>query len=129
MPLAVSVATTVTVEPTSVVPLAATLMALAALIGSGVTVANVTAGPTVFLVASSSVAVAVLPAASLAVAVNVIVPSARLCTSMPVAVQLPDESTAALKVLLVPLALSVATIVTVAPTSVVPLAETLVALD
>ena len=93
---------------------------------AGVTEVNVIAGAVVSLVAVLT-AVAVLPAASCAVAVNVMVPSAKLCTSMPVAVQLPDESTVALKVPLVPLALSVATIVTVAPISVVPVAETLVA--
>ena len=110
-----------------VVPLAATLVTLLAFIGFGVTVVKVSSGATVSLVAVL-VLVPVLPAVSLKVAVKVIVPSARPLTSMPDAVQLPDESTVPLKVLLVPLSLSVATIVTVEPISVVPVAVTFVSL-
>ena len=95
VPLALSVATTLTVAPIEVVPLTETLVSVSELIGFGETDVMAIDGASRSLVVVA-VVVATLPAASVAVAVNVIVPSAKPVVSMPAAVQLPDESTVAL---------------------------------
>ena len=86
-----SLTTSEIVALASPVPLADALVLLAILTGF-VTEVTATAGATVSFVAVFE-SVAVLPDLSVAVAVNVIVPSASELTLMPVIVQLPSDPT------------------------------------